>query len=170
MCSLQYNCLYSMCKEVEYIPPQAHTVSQLSSGWIMHCGSTLLLLRLLLRQKKVRGKCSVYHICSDSCCVTTWLLCFSVHKLRPFIKLVMMGLGLCCQPGKWSVTEAVSEPRTFSCCNKSRFMTSFWYIFWLEMKTFYERWIFKCIIWRKIEKNDIIFLYLFTQGDFICFH
>lgn len=48
-----------MCKEVEYIPPQAaqaHTVSQLSSDWIMHCGSTLLLLRLLLRQKKKKKR------------------------------------------------------------------------------------------------------------------
>lgn len=52
--SLQHKWLHSMCKEVEYIPrqtAQTQTVSQLSSNWIMHCGSTLLLLRLQFRQK-----------------------------------------------------------------------------------------------------------------------
>lgn len=81
-----------------------------------------------------------------------------------------MGLGLCCQPSKWSVTEAVSEPRTFSCCNKSRFMTSFWYMFWLEMKTFYERWIFKCVIWSKIEKKWHYFSISFQTGPFFWYY
>lgn len=31
---------------------QTHTISQLSSDWIMHCGSILLPLRLLFRQKE----------------------------------------------------------------------------------------------------------------------
>lgn len=53
--SLQHKWLYSMCKEVEYISPQtarAHIISQLSSDWIMRCGSTLMLLRLQFQQRK----------------------------------------------------------------------------------------------------------------------
>lgn len=119
--ALQQKWLYSMCKQAEYIPAQAaqssYTVSQLSSERKMHCGCTLLLLRLLSRQKKkkkkpVWGKCGVDRIFPDAGCVRTWLLCFSVHRLRPFIKPVMMELGLCCQPSKWSVTQSVSEPWT----------------------------------------------------------
>lgn len=66
----------------------------------------------------VCGKCVFIVSAPMSVCVRTWLLCFPVHK--PFIKLVLMGLGLCCQLGKWSVTEADSEPQTCSCCNKGR--------------------------------------------------
>lgn len=42
---------YGLCREVEYIPAHAHTLSQLSSDWIMHSGSTLLPLRLQFRPK-----------------------------------------------------------------------------------------------------------------------
>ena len=56
--ALQEKWLYSMCKEAEYVPTQtcSCTVFQLSSDWIMHCGCTLLLLRLLSRQKKGKKK------------------------------------------------------------------------------------------------------------------
>ena len=56
--ALQEKWLYSMCKEAEYVPTQtcSCTVFQLSSDRIMHCGCTLLLLRLLSRQKKGKKK------------------------------------------------------------------------------------------------------------------
>lgn len=89
------------------------------------------------KKEAVWGKCGVYHICPDACCVRTWILCFSLHKLKPFIKLVMMDLGLCCQPSKWSVTESVSEPWTCTYFSKTMFITSVC-VFLLFLKGLYK--------------------------------
>lgn len=48
-----------MCREVEYIPPQAaqaHTVSQLSSDWIMHWWFHSVAVEIAVSTKKKKKK------------------------------------------------------------------------------------------------------------------
>lgn len=109
-----YKWLYSKSKEVEYIPPQtghAHTISQLSSDWIMHCGSTLLQERLPFQKEKKKK-----HLREMQCLSNlSWcLLChkvdllFSCTQAQAVYQTGCDDLGLWCQPSKWSVTGCLT--------------------------------------------------------------
>lgn len=65
-------------------PPRAESVSGVPSGWIMGCGSTLLLLRRLFQLKKepCEGKRRVYRSCPGVGAPP--LPCSSVHRPGAF--------------------------------------------------------------------------------------
>lgn len=120
--SSQFKWLYSVCEEVEYIPPQTgwtRPESQLSSDWIMHCGSTLLLLRLQEKKKKnVWGKRRVDGICP-------WcLLCQNVEPVFPCTQSGAVYQSCCDE--LWFVMSTLQMICDWSCLRAENMNTQQW--------------------------------------------